>query len=335
MKIDIIIPVYKPTGKLLTLIEKLENQTVPFHQIILMNTEEKYLEQLIYGTHFYEKHKRIRITHLSKREFNHGRTRHLAVKQSTADVFVMMTQDATPVDEFLLERMSENLKDDVAVCYARQIPDEKSSEAEKFGRHMNYPAQSMRKTKQDLTKLGIKTFFCSNVCCAYRRDVYEELGGFTRHTIFNEDMIYAAAALEAGYAIVYEANAQVIHSHDYTAKQQFKRNFDLGVSQAKNPQIFEQVSSTGEGKKLVKATAKYLKEKKLHKQRIAFYYQSAFRYMGYFFGKHYHRLPKRIILSFTMNKEYWYQDQRVRDSASIDPSQGYGRSEQERQTTKK
>ena len=55
---------------------------------------------------------------------------------------------------------------------------------------------------------GIKTFFCSNVCAAYRREIYEELGGFVRHTIFNEDMIYAAKAVEAGYSVAYAADAQ-------------------------------------------------------------------------------------------------------------------------------
>ena len=32
------------------------------------------------------------------------------------------------------------------------------------------------------------------------------------HTIFNEDMIYAAGVIQAGYAIAYAADAKVIHS---------------------------------------------------------------------------------------------------------------------------
>lgn len=66
------------------------------------------------------------------------------------------------------------------------------------------------------------------MCAAYRQDIYEELGGFVKHTIFNEDMIYAAKAVEAGYAIAYAADARVVHSHNYTNGQQFHRNFDLG-----------------------------------------------------------------------------------------------------------
>ena len=103
--------------------------------------------------------------------------------------------------------------------------------------------------------MGIKTYFCSNVCAMYRRDVFRELGGFEKHTIFNEDMIFAARAVKAGWRIAYAADARVYHSHDYTAKEQFHRNFDNGVSQAQHPEIFAGVSSESEGVKLVKKTA--------------------------------------------------------------------------------
>ncbi|MDR0948509.1 MAG: glycosyltransferase [Lachnospiraceae bacterium] len=329
MTIDILIPVYKPTKRLISLIEKLETQTIPFQNIILINTEEKYFQQLLYGTHFFEKHRKIQITHLSKREFNHGRTRRMAVEKSNADVFVMMTQDAVPVNDTLLESLIRHLSENVAVSYARQIPDASSSETEQFMRRFNYPEESMIKSKRDIPTLGIKTYFCSNVCAAYRRDIYEELGGFVRHTIFNEDMIYAAGAIQAGYRIAYEADACVNHSHDYTAMQQFHRNFDLGVSQANYPEVFAAFSSEGEGKKLVKQTVAHLRERKLRKHLLSFYVQCAYRYAGYWMGKHYRKLPKRIILACTMNKEYWNQEQRVRDVSKIDPTKGYGKSEME------
>ena len=69
----------------------------------------------------------------------------------------------------------------------------------------------------DLPKLGVKTFFCSNVCAMYDRRTYEELGGFVESTLFNEDMIYAGHLVQAGYAIAYAADAKVWHWHNYTA----------------------------------------------------------------------------------------------------------------------
>ena len=69
---------------------------------------------------------------------------------------------------------------------------------------------------------------------------------------FNEDMIYAADLIHAGYGIAYAADAKVVHSHNYSCSQQFHRNFDLGVSQAQYPEIFDGVPSEGEGLRLVK-----------------------------------------------------------------------------------
>ena len=161
------------------------------------------------------------------------------------------------------------------------------------------------KTVEDLPKLGIKTFFCSNVCAAYRRDIYEELGGFIRHTIFNEDMIYAAGAVRAGYGIAYEADARVIHSHNYTNMQQLRRNFDLGVSQADHPEVFAGVPSEAEGRKLVQVTYQSLKAKKKLYLFPGFCVQCGFKYAGYLMGKHYKKLPKKWVMKITMNREYW------------------------------
>ncbi len=67
---------------------------------------------------------------------------------------------------------------------------------EAYTRIFNYPKESRIKSKEDLPKLGIKTFFCSNVCAAYRKSEYNALGGFPLHTIFNEDMIFASHLLK-------------------------------------------------------------------------------------------------------------------------------------------
>lgn len=306
MKVDVIIPVYKPDHGFLTMIEKLQTQTVPVSRIILMNTEQKYLDRLLYGTTLEREHHNITVKHLSKREFDHGRTRNQGVKLSDADVFVMMTQDAVPADDFLFERLLEGLGgEQTAAAYARQLPDRDSSEAERYTRQFNYPAESRLKTKADLPALGIKTFFCSNVCAAYRRDVFDELGGFVNRAIFNEDMLYAAKAVEAGYGIAYAAQAKVYHSHNYTYGQQFHRNFDLGVSQADHPEVFAAYPSESEGIRLVKSTVAHLKEKGMWMKIPDVIMQSGFKYMGYLMGKRYRRLPMRLVTACSSNREYW------------------------------
>lgn len=305
-KIDVIIPVYKPDKSLFELIDRLEHQTLAVNKIILMNTEQKYFDLLMEGNSFLKKYENICVTHLSKREFDHGNTRRQGVEKSDAPFFVMMTQDAMPKDKYLLERLTAPLEsEEVAAAYARQLAAKGCNIIECYTRQFNYPEEKCVKSKGDIERLGIKTFFCSNVCAAYRRDVYELLGGFIEHTIFNEDMIYAAGAVKAGYKIVYEADARVVHSHNYTCTQQFHRNFDLGVSQAQHPEVFAGVSSVGEGAALIKKTTMYL-WKSGHKLLIPnLYISSACKYAGFLMGKNYRRLPEKVILKCTMSREYW------------------------------
>lgn len=310
MEIDVIIPVYKPGKELFALLDKIGSQSVPVHQVILLNTEEKYFEQLIYGTRFLETYQNVKIYHVSKCEFDHGGTRRMGVKKSTADIFVMMTQDAMPRDNRLFENLIRPLQKKVAVSYARQLPNEDCAPVERYTRDFNYPAESRIKSAKDLDTLGIKTFFCSNVCAAYRREIYEELGGFVKHTIFNEDMIYAAKAVESGYEIAYAADAEVLHSHNYSNGQQFHRNFDLGVSQAQHPEVFAAYPSESEGKRMVKDVTAYLQKKHMSGKLPHFYIQCACKYAGYLLGKNYRRLPKSWVLAFTSNKEYWKQNRK-------------------------
>lgn len=305
-KADIIIPVYKPDGKFLTLIEKLGKQSVLPNRIIIMNTEQKYYDRLIYGTSFQKEHRDMVVKHLSRREFDHGRTRNRGVQYSDTDFFIMMTQDAVPADEYLVERLLEQLgNENVAVAYARQLADGDSSEIEKYTRNFNYPEQSKIKTKADLETLGIKTFFCSNVCAAYNRKIFDALGGFVKHTIFNEDMIYAARAVEAGYGIAYTAEARVVHSHDYSNRKQFQRNFDLGVSQAQHPEVFAAYPSESEGIRLVRQLIRHLRESGHRSQIPHVMMQSGARYIGYQLGRHYRALPDKMVVRMSNNKEYW------------------------------
>ena len=304
--VDVIVLTYKPPKGVLQLIEMIEKQDYPIQKLILMNTEEKYFDERFYGTGFLEKYNNIEVHHISGKEFDHGRTRNRATAYSNADIFVCMTQDAIPADTALIGHLVEALQQPkVAAAYARQLPLPDCREIEKYTRSFNYPEESRIKSKDDIAELGIKTFFCSNVCAAYNRNIFDMLGGFEKRAIFNEDMIYAGHAVEAGYRIAYQAQAQVYHSHNYSCMQQFRRNFDLGVSQAEHPEIFEGVPSEGEGMRLVKKTLAYL----IHSGRIwlipGFVLQCAGKYAGYLAGKNFRKLPKKFILWCTMSPNYW------------------------------
>lgn len=305
--VDVILLTYKPEKQVMDLIRALEEQTYPIRKMIIMNTEERYFYNLFYGTGFLEKYKNIEIHHLSEKEFDHGRTRAKAVQYSKSDIFVCMTQDAMPEDDQLVQRLVEALtgQERIAAAYARQLPLPDCREIEKYTRGFNYPDESSVKSVADVDRLGIKTFFCSNVCAAYNREIYEMIGGFVKRAIFNEDMVYAGHAVTAGYSIAYAAEAKVRHSHNYTCMQQFHRNFDLGVSQAEHPEVFEVVSSESEGVKLVKNTIKHLEKTKKWLQIPYLILSSGCKLIGYQLGKHYQSLPMGIVKWCSASKTYW------------------------------
>lgn len=304
--IDVIIPTYKPGSDFVYLIEQLQKQTVKPNKIILMNTEEKYIQNFLKESKILEKYDNIEIHHVSETEYDHGKTRDMGVQFSKSPYFLCMTQDAVPYDKYLIEELLKVLeKDNIASVYGKQLARENCHILENFTRKFNYPDESRIKTKEDIEKLGIKTYFCSNVCAAYKRVVYDKLGGFVKRTIFNEDMIYAAAVIKAGYSIGYVAQAQVIHSHHYTGKQQFHRNFDLGVSQADHPEVFSDVPSEKEGGKLVSETLKFLIKEKHPEQILPFVYQCGCKYLGYRLGKTYKKLPVGLVKKCSMNQNYW------------------------------
>ena len=304
--VDVVIPTYKPQQKYFDLLRMLAEQTVAVNRIIVMNTEEKYYEALTYGNKAVKRYRNVEVYHISKREFDHGNTRNKAVRKSKAPYFVCITQDAVPADEHLIENLIRPLgREDVAVSYGRQLPEADCMPIERFTREFNYPEESCIKGRDDIDRLGIKTFFCSNACAAYKRDVFEERGGFIRHTIFNEDMIYAAGVVLAGWKIAYAADAQVYHSHNYSWKEYFHRNVDLGESQADHPEIFAQIKSESEGIRLVKMTAQWLKENGYGNQIPLLIWNSGWKYLGYQIGKHYQKLPRGLVRKCSMNRSYF------------------------------
>lgn len=302
-KVDVIIPTYHSDDKLNRLLKMLYQQTVKPRQVLLLHTEDfKGQEQPVPDI----EGSNIRVVPIEKKDFDHGATRAYGASLSDADILLFMTQDAVPANEWLIEKMLEPFQDPlVSASYARQLPDEKSDLLECYTRKFNYPKQSRVKTKYDLNELGIKTFFCSDVCAAYRRLVYNKMGGFVKKTIFNEDMIMAAAMIRSDYSVAYAAEAKVIHSHQYSYLQQFTRNFDLGVSHNQYKEVFHGIKTESEGLKLVKNTVQYLLEKKKYLLIPDLILSSGFKFLGYQLGRRYDILPKSIVIRLSMNKSYW------------------------------
>ena len=305
--VDVIIPVYRPDEKLNRLLIALKTQTVLPKKIILVHTGE-----VLPGEPDYPAYDNVLLHIIEPKKFDHGGTRNLGASISEAEIMVFMTQDAVPADNHLLERLTEALsgeaagqRTEIAAAYARQLPYDDCRAVERYIREFNYPDRSELRTKENLDVRGIKTFCNSNVCSAYKREIFDRLGGFEPRTIFNEDLLYGAKAVLNGYGIRYEARARVYHSHNLGLSDQFHRNFDNAVSQAEHPEIFKAVSSEKEGMKLVKYCISRMKEDKRLYLVPYFVLNCACRYIGFFLGKRVSTLPGWLVKACSLNKRYW------------------------------
>lgn len=302
MKVDAVIPAYKPGHDLRELVEKLLDQTVRLGRIIIINTDREFFDEKEYLIA-----PAVEVVHITRHEFDHAGTRDMGLRMSDADYVLFMTMDAIPKDNYLVEKLLSGFRraDNIAVSYARQLPKKDCNRIEQITREFNYPAQSRVQTSDDIKELGIKAYFCSDVCAMYDTSIYRSLGGFKAPAIFNEDMVYAAGALDAGYAVSYCADALVYHSHNYTGRQYYRRNFDLGVSQADHPEIFERFNVKGTGMQLVRKSLAQICRKGTPADIIRLVYYSGMKYLGFRKGKNYHKLSLESCLKHTSDKEYW------------------------------
>lgn len=303
--VDVVIPLYRPDAGTGILLRRLLKQDYEINRIILINTEKEYFnEELLFDPV-------IEVHHITKPEFDHGATRHMGMELSDADYVLFLTMDAIPADTHLISSLVKCFEhrgskgEPVVVAYGRQLASKKASFEEKYTRNYNYPPQGRIKTIDDIKELGIKTYFCSDVCAMYDRAAYFSNGGFPEKIIFNEDMVYASKAMKNGYAVEYCAKARVYHSHNYSFREQFRRNFDMGVSQKDYEEVFSGIKSENEGIKMVVSAAEYMMDNGHWYDIPHLFINSAAKYTGYRLGKIYKHLGKKIILKLTSNKEYW------------------------------
>lgn len=247
------------------------------------------------------------VLHVAASDFDHGATRQFAVEQyPEADIYVFLTQDATPAHANTLTRIIRAFDNPhVGVAYGRQLPRPNATISEAHARLFNYPAAGYIRQLDDAHKYGIKTIFCSNSFAAYRRSAFEQVGGFPRHTIMGEDMITAGNLLLKGWQIAYVADACVYHSHDYSLRQEFARYFDIGVFHRSAAHIVNRFGhTTSEGMKYAKSEFNYVRRRNpylLPKVCCALFA----KWFGYQLGLRYALLSAHICSAFSMHKQYW------------------------------
>lgn len=258
-KVSLVIPTLNAGEDIELLLTKLQNQTRVLDEILVVDSSSTDGTVERVRSVAADLSVPVTVQVIDRADFDHGGTRHAAFLQTTGDFVLFMTQDAVPANEHYIENLLAPFGDEnVAISSGRQLPKADARRYEQLIRNFNYPSNSFVRGKEDLETYGIKTFFVSDVCAAYRRSTYMEVGGFKRPCNTNEDMQIAARMAEAGYKIAYAADAEVLHSHNLTPSQQYKRNYAVGVFLENNADVLMGASEIGEGGRLAKQVTKQL-----------------------------------------------------------------------------
>jgi rhamnosyltransferase len=239
-------------------------------------------------------------------EFDHGKTRNYALEFVSSDYVIFMTQDAVLADETAIPSLLSAFDDEnVMAAYGRQLPAINATPPAAHARIFNYPSESIIKSADVISLLGIKAAFISNSFAAYRVAYLRELGGFPEKVIFAEDMFLGAKIISSSGAIAYCAQAAVYHSHNYTLAQEFRRYFDAGVFHAQNSGLRDLVGQVeGEGVRFVRSELQFLWQRAPRWMPIAIL-STLLKWCGFKLGLHYEQLPKSWRQVFSMNKKYW------------------------------
>lgn len=251
MNCGLIVPTLNAGTQFQKLLEQIAAQSLPTKKLIVDSESTD-------GTAELAKNFGLEVLTIRRKDFNHGATRQFAlehlIKKFPLDVIIFLTQDVLLREEQSLAKLVKIFSEDklVGLSYGRQLPHENATNEAKFLREFNYPPENQLRSFDDRKIYGLKTAFASNSFAAYRVEALRGVGGFPNNVPLCEDMYVAAKMLLRGLKIYYAADAQVYHSHNYTAAQEFRRYVQIGKFHAQESWIRENFGSAeGTGKKFV------------------------------------------------------------------------------------
>ena len=281
MTCGLIIPTLNAGEQFQTLLEQIAAQTLSTKKLIVDSQSTDDTAKLA-------KNFGLEVLTIPRKNFNHGATRQFALEKILPlDVVIFLTQDVLLHDDESLAKLVKIFDADksVGLSYGRQLPHLNATNEAAILRAFNYPAESQLRSFDDRKIYGIKTPFASNSFAAYRVAALQNVGGFPSNVPLCEDMYVAAKMLMSGWKIFYAADAQVYHSHNYTAAQEFRRYVQIGKFHAQESWIRETFGSAeGAGQKFVLMKLSML-AKKNPLDCVGAIFRDAAKFFGYRLGR--------------------------------------------------
>jgi len=156
----------------------------------------------------------VRVLSIAPQDFTFGRSLNVGCAAARGEFIVAASAHVYPVYKTWLQELLAPFSDpQVALVYGRQRGDGRTrfSEAQQFAKM--FPGQSNPRQTHPL---------CNNANAAIRRALWEQ-HAYNENLTGLEDLDWASWALEQGYYLAYAAPAEVVHVHEESPRQVFRR----------------------------------------------------------------------------------------------------------------
>jgi GT2 family glycosyltransferase len=249
-------------------------------------------------------------------DFDHGLTRNLLAEHARGDILIFLNERSRPCDDGWLAPLLLAFDADPSVAGASSrvlpYPDadplvqrdgalEPSGLAERSVKRVeDWGAYETMPTEQRRLLLNFHT-----VSAAVRADVMRQFP-FKSVRAIGEDLLWAGEVLEAGMALVHEADSRVYHSHEYTLQEWFMRNVDDGIANREiNGRTLDAAAADALVRGMIASDWNYLREElamageELDRWQVQAALRRAAQAAGQWLGTNYPDLPAEAVDSFS------------------------------------
>ena len=207
-KISIVIRCYNEEQHIGRLLAGISQQTVQDLEIIIVDSGSTDATLSI-ASRFDTK-----ILSIAPEEFSFGRSLNLGCQAAIGEFIVIVSAHVYPVYHDWLEQLVTPFNNPlVGLAYGKQ----RGNTTTKYSEH-----QIFAKWFPDQDDSNQDHPFCNNANAAIRRSLYQKLP-YDETLTGLEDLDWAKRAMQLGYKIAYNAEAEIVHVHDESARRIYNR----------------------------------------------------------------------------------------------------------------
>ena len=163
----------------------------------------------------------VTVLHIEKEDFSFGHSLNIGCETASGEFLVFASAHVYPLYADWIGQLIQPFEDERIACvYGNQS----GNDATKFSEH-----QVFARWFPDESDLNQDHPFCNNANAAVRKSVWEKVR-YDETLTGLEDLAWAKRVISAGYRIAYQADAEIIHVHEETARQVLNRYRREGIA---------------------------------------------------------------------------------------------------------